>query len=238
MLGMERNRLWLSVATALVATAIAVPVIALAQSGSPTAAIAKKHNKHKPLAGPRGPRGPRGPTGPAGPAGKEGPPGPATGPAGGALAGSYPNPTLASGSVSTANFAARAKAPDAANAEALGGTPASGYTRSECGPLTGQVKGFATVPASTSFSSTFVKVSGAYNCSGGAVEAKRLAEGEYVVKYVGSPVRGSVGNTINGEAAIVTFKTYGEYGPGEFKVRVWNPSLGHTVDAEFFMMSP
>jgi hypothetical protein len=39
-----------------------------------------------------GPEGPRGPQGSAGP---QGPPGPATGPAGGAIAGSYPNPSLA-----------------------------------------------------------------------------------------------------------------------------------------------
>src|SRR5436309_12695273 len=37
--------------------------------------------------------------------GRRGPPGPATGPAGGALAGSYPNPVLGSGVVTAANVA-------------------------------------------------------------------------------------------------------------------------------------
>jgi len=81
-------------------------------------------------AGKIGATGAAGPTGASGPQGKEGPQGltgPSTGPAGGALTGAYPNPTLASGSVTTSNFAAGAEAPIAANAESLGGTPASGY---------------------------------------------------------------------------------------------------------------
>jgi len=47
----------------------------------------------------RGQRGPQGPAGPVGPVG------PATGPAGGALQGSYPNPSLAAGAVHPGNLA-------------------------------------------------------------------------------------------------------------------------------------
>jgi hypothetical protein len=54
-------------------------------------------------------QGPQGEEGAVGGAGPPGPPGPNTGPAGGALAGSFPNPTLAEGAItSTAAFASGA----------------------------------------------------------------------------------------------------------------------------------
>lgn len=61
-------------------------------------------NKQGP-AGATGATGPKGAIGATGATGTQGPPGPATGPAGGALAGSYPNPSLASGSVTSSALA-------------------------------------------------------------------------------------------------------------------------------------
>lgn len=72
----------------------------------------------------KGHAGAQGPQGAQGPKGDQGPPGPATGPAGGALSGNYPNPSLANGAVDTSNFVSGATAPNAAK---LGGIAPSGF---------------------------------------------------------------------------------------------------------------
>jgi hypothetical protein len=130
----------------------------------------------------------------------------------------------------------------ATNALSLGGIPASGYTRNDCNSLTGQVKGFAYVPSSSSFSSTLADLPNAYNCSGEAVQARRIVIGKYEVKFLGSPVTIALATVQTPMNSLVAFATVQDLGSGDFEVTIFNPSLnggaGGIEDDPFAIVTP
>jgi hypothetical protein len=168
---------------------------------------------------------------------------------------SYISTQISSGHVAfatTAQSATSAKSADTAttaanattatNATELGGVAASGFTHNDCVSETGQVKGFVTVPASTTFPATFTGVQG-YNCSGQAIQAKRLGAGDYEVQFLGSGPAIAIGNVdlpsnaTPGLAAFITVKTISN---GDFEVLIDNPNAGgnHLEDDQFSLVTP
>jgi hypothetical protein len=126
-------------------------------------------------------------------------------------------------------------ATSASNAGSLGSIPASGYTRNDCSSQTGQIKGWAIISGSASFSSTFVPVAG-YNCASGfgttgQVEAQRLGTGLYEVKFPNNPDTIIFGSTFTG------FVDQHEQGPGDFIVGV-RDTTGALTDQKFDVLSP
>jgi len=164
-----------------------------------------------------GPRGPAGPAGPSGLAGQSG-----------------TSPTIP-GKVSAAETALTAS-----NALSLGGLPASEFTHRDCASTTGQIKGFATVPASEGFSSSFVPVSPSYSCSGAAVEARRLATGRYEVKFVGNPAAIAVATVNESEGANppAAFASVSLVTNGQWIVRIWDAPVIKEEDLPFSMILP
>jgi hypothetical protein len=146
----------------------------------------------------QGPAGARGPTGAQGATG-------ATGPTGTAGLNGAPVP-----SATTAN-----------NALALGGIPASGFTRSDCASTTGQIKGFAIVPANVPPTDKWTPVSPSYNCSGGGVEVWQ-GEGEgvgmYFVRFDGNPAEIAMATAIGSVDEFPAVAQVELVKPGEWEV--------------------
>jgi len=190
------------------------------------------------LRGARGEEGEPGRPGPAGQpgtAGQTGPAGPATGPAGGALAGNFPDPALAEASVTTSDLAPTATAP---NAGELDGLPASDYVNRACNVIDGAIKVWAIVAANASFSSSFVPVRN-YNCSGEGAEAKRVSQGVYTILFKGSTIGGGVAEARDEGSSGGLDTVIGEDvdGPGEVTLYEFNGG-GSPVDQPFEFVAP
>jgi hypothetical protein len=111
------------------------------------------------------------------------------------------------------------------NALALGGIPASGFTHSDCASTTGQIKGFALVPAIPQ--GGWTRVSPSYNCSGQPVEAiePEPGAGIYIVRFQGNPAEIAMATAVDTEPlqgpGVAAVK---QLAPGEFEVYTASPS--------------
>jgi hypothetical protein len=134
-------------------------------------------------------------------------------------------------------------ATNAANAAALGGIPASGYAHSDCASKTGQIKGFARIAASPTFSSAFTTngVENPYNCSVGTVEPRRVSQGLYEVRFNGSPVVFAVASAFSTKDIFPDVASIGRdpTGPAaDFKIEVYDASINSEVDDPFVILTP
>ena len=160
---------------------------------------------------------------------------------------------IASFSVNHAKYAADAIWADAAgtadwateadNATALGGIPASGYVRSDCNTMTGQIKAFALIN-DANVSTTTLSTAGVeapYNCSGGQVLAMRIATGKYEVLFVGGPaaIAFATAEEVNGSPTFhVNSASVNRISGGHYYVQIWNEPLGDLVNGSFSIWSP
>jgi hypothetical protein len=99
----------------------------------------------------------------------------------------------------------------ATNATELGGAPASAYLKAGCGP--GRVEGYATIEGGApSFPSTYTSaspfVTGAFNCSGGAVQVRRGSTGAYEIQFAGDPGTIGFANVVGCAAICVSTPPY------------------------------
>lgn len=120
------------------------------------------------------------------------------------------------------------------NALALGGIPASGFTRSDCASTTGQVKGFALVAANQPQTGPmFTPVSPSYNCSGAEVGVDQVEPetGIYLVRFAGNPAEIAIATGIGRPGDIPVTASVELVQPGEWLVFT---AAGSTIRPEPF----
>ena len=190
------------------------------------------------------------PAGPQGPKGDQGDPGPSTGPAGGDLSGTYPNPQIGPNKVNGGKVAgdsldgsdiaeaSLAKVPSAADSDSLGGKPASDFAQ-RC--KQGSIGGYARIYAPglpTDGSPVGANRYGgevAYNCSGGSISIRRVSTGRYEVTFANTNFYAAA--FANGDAygygPAYIASTTGPFGDGKVEVRIDN-NAGAPTDPYYF----
>jgi hypothetical protein len=100
------------------------------------------------------------------------------------------------------------------------------------------VKGFARVNASAAFSGTFTTagVEAPYNCSGGTVEARRLGDGAYEVRFNGANPAMALVSVLENGVPTLTVATGAKVSPGTFRVQTFD-TAGIAADNVVFAIA-
>jgi hypothetical protein len=140
-------------------------------------------------------------------------------------------------SATTADSAAQAE-----NADLLDGVDSAGFQQ-KC--ATGAIRGSVVIDGSASFPSTYTNQSG-FNCSGGAIKARRDTGGgstTYYVRFEGNPAEVAVGNAflVADNAFAVQYITIARAkdsldGLMSFRVAVCDPFGGNCVSDQSFVL--
>jgi hypothetical protein len=128
----------------------------------------------------------------------------------------------------------------AENATSLGGVPAGGYTQSGCNSATGAIKGSVRINAATTTGVlSAAGVQNAYNCSGGAVEVRRISTGKYEVVFSGNPSLVAVATPLEADGTdswSINSASINRVGAGDFKVQIFNHGLAAFIDRSFSLL--
>jgi hypothetical protein len=134
-------------------------------------------------------------------------------------------------------------ADQAANADQLGGIPASGFAQNGCDSSTGQIRGFARINRATVSTTTLstAGVENAYNCSGGDVLARRFAIGKYEVQFTGSPVQVALATPHAADGQVgwgIDTASVNRVAPGDFFVQIYNVPTQDFIDNSVAILAP
>ena len=134
------------------------------------------------------------------------------------------------------------QADTATNAESLGGAPAAGYAKNACDQSSGAIKGSVTInDATVTAALSGQGVENAYNCSGGAVTARRISTGKYEVLFADNPALGALATPNQRDGSdnwSINSASVNRVGPGRYKVQIFNHGVVNFLNGSFELVLP
>jgi hypothetical protein len=143
----------------------------------------------------------------------------------------------AGSATSATNASNAASADNATNAGMLDGLDSTAFPRRACSSVSGAIKGFARIDTGDSFSSTFTTngVESPYNCSGQTVEARRVMEGWYEVRFNGNTAGWALAGAHKDDDAYINVgvNVTRNSSPGVFTVTIFETSESTSFEDDY-----